>query len=277
MSGLRELKNRLRSITTTQQMASAMSTVASAKFARVGAVRTAYGPYAQFQTQLRSRLGTAGIDAQPEEGAPPCYVLLSNSRGLCGGFNSELFSYFQALWATEGPKMLLVCGKKGIEYCHERKIPIDTELSMPDIPSYDDARELTSRLLELWHSGKVSQVTFVYQRFVNTMTQTPDIRTILPVEAAAATDEELDTDILYLPDRETVLDQLALSCLESEVFSLLLDHSAGAQSATLISMRSACDNAKDSAAKLQLTINQRRQSEVTTSVIETASSNFAQF
>lgn len=275
MSGLRELKNRLRSITTTQQMASAMSTVASAKFARVGAVRTAYGPYARFQTQLRSRLGTAGIDAQPEEGAPPCYVLLSNSRGLCGGFNSELFSYFQALWATEEPKMLLVCGKKGIEYCHERKIPIDAELSMPDIPSYDDARELTARLLELWHSGKVSQVTFVYQRFVNTMTQTPDSRTILPVETAEV--QTTDDTTLYLPDRETVLDQLALSCLESEVFSLLLDHSAGAQSATLISMRSACDNAKDSAAKLQLTINQRRQSEVTTSVIETASSNFAQF
>lgn len=275
MSGLRELKNRLRSITTTQQLASAMSTVASAKFSRVGAVRAAYGPYAGFQTQLRSRLGQAGIPAQPQEGAPACYVLLSNSRGLCGGFNSELFNYFQALWATEGPKMLLVCGKKGIEYCHERKITIDEELPLADIPNYEDAKALTDRLLELWRSGKVSQVTFVYQRFVNTMTQTPDSRTILPVEAAEAASE--DDTTLYLPDRETVLDQLALSCLESEVFSLLLDHAAGAQSATLISMRSACDNAKDSAAKLQLTINQRRQSEVTTSVIETASSNFAQF
>lgn len=275
MSGLRELKNRLRSITTTEQMARAMSTVASAKFSRVGAVRTAYGPYARFQTQLRNRLGQSGIPAQPEENAPVCYVLLSNSRGLCGAFNSELFNHFQAIWADERPKMLLVCGKKGIEYCHERKIPIDVELPLVDVPSYDDARELTARLLELWHSGKVSEVTFIYQRFVNTMTQTPDTRTILPVEAAAATGD--DDDTLYLPDRETVLDQLALSCLESEVFSLLLDHAAGAQSATLISMRSACDNAKDSAAKLQLTINQRRQSEVTTSVIETASSNFAQF
>ena len=114
----------------------------------------------------------------------------------------------------------------------------------------------------------------VYQSFHNMLTQTPAERQILPEPRATETKD--DGSLLYLPDRETIGAQLAVSCMDTAMYNLALENAAGAQAATLVAMRSACDNAEASAAKLEITINRRRQADVTASVIETAAGNLQQ-
>ena len=274
MAGLRELRKRLRSIRTTEQVTNAMRTAASAKYAKVGASRAAYAPYSEACMDILAQLGAAGIERKTETVEPrDCIVLLSSNRGLCGGYNTEIFRFFHEERTRHGEAPLLIAGgRKASAELRSAGLPFE-EVTLSDVPTADEAMVLAERLLELYVSGEVERILFVYQKFHNMLTQTPTVEQLLPAGEKAKTD---GADVLYLPDRESIRARLAVSCFDSRVYEILLDNAAGAQAATLMAMRNASDNARDAGARLELTINRRRQAEVTASVIETASGNHSQ-
>lgn len=161
---------------------------------------------------------------------------------------------------------MIVIGQKGALFCSTKGYDFE-KFPLEDVPSYRDAEILTEKLYEIYASGEAEKICLIYQRFDNMMTQTPVMETILPHE----TRNEVGQELLFLPDRETAQVSPAMYCLVNSVYRVLLSHMAGAQAATTIAMRSACDNADKSLEKLETLINRIRQAEVTNSVIETSS------
>ena len=273
MASLQELRKRLRSIQSTGQLAGAMRTAATAKYAKVGRLRDEFTPYARACGNMLRLLGSAGVERETEKIAPrDCLVILGGNRGLCGGYNAELLRFLEDELEKREEPVLLVGGRKAAQYLRERGTPFE-EFPLSDVPAYDEIRPLAERFRALYVSGEVERVLVVYQSFRNMLTQIPAAAQLLPESEAAG--EEADTP-LFLPDRETIGAQLAVSCVDARLFDLALENSAGAQAATIMAMRSASDNAEESAAELEITINRRRQAEVTSSVIETASGSIHQ-
>lgn len=270
MAGLRELKNRLSSIQTVGQLSGAMRTVSAAKYSRVSAVRGQFKAYADACSGLMDTFGTELSQAIPcgNPDGPKCYVVLAGNRGLCGGFNVEIISYASELLKQEqGAYKLITVGKKAESGMREAGFRIDKAYSFPDVPSFADCRELLGFLKEAYGAGEISSVHMVYQKFINMLSREAVTTQILPMggpEGAGA------GQTLFVPDKPTVLKAAALSCVDSAIFAILLEASAGAQAATLVAMRSAYDNAQESILALETEISRRRQSEITSSVIETS-------
>ena len=276
MATLRELRKRLASISITKQLAGAMKTVSAAKYAKIETVLTRYKPYAEACRTLTEVYGGAMSSFLPcvHPEAPTLYIVLSSNRGLCGGYNSELFRYVdEVLSSADKPYLLLACGKIAQGRYGDRAAETYT---LPDVPDFADCLPLFDRIRALYTGGEISAVTFLYEHFQNMLTQTPCARTVLPFDAPSPTAEsggvgDTPSDMLFYPDRETVLSSACLSLLHVSLYSVLLEAAAGAQAATLIAMRSANDNAAESIARLEIDISRKRQAEVTSSVIETAS------
>ena len=272
MASLREMKKRLKSIETTGQLAGAMRTAATAKYARLGSARDTFSPYADACRDMLCALGGAGLPRRTEEiRERDCVVILSGNRGMCGGFHAELFRFLDNAMPGFDEPLLLACGRKAAQRLRERGVGFE-EYAVADVPGFDEIKSLARRIRELYETGQAARVFVVYQRFKNMLTQEPAAIRLLPEEDPVSGEER--TPLLYLPDRDTIAAQLAGSCFDARMYELALENALGAQAATLMAMRSACDNANEAAEELSVAIHRRRQAEVTSGVIETASGNY---
>lgn len=275
MAGLHELRKRLRSIRTTGQLAGAMRTAATAKYAKLTKARGDFAPYAEACCEMLRTLGGAGTVSAAEAAVPrDCVIVMSGNRGLCGGFNAELLRLLGERLPGFRDPILLVCGKKAAAHLREKGIDF-AEYPVSDVPRYEEVRAVSERARALYGAGEVSGVFVVYQRFRNMLTQIPEAVRILPEDDGGESGGE-DVQLLFLPDRDTIGAALAVSCFDAQLYDMALENALGAQAATLMAMRSACDNAEAAASDLEIMINRRRQAEVTSSVIETAAGNFQQ-
>ena len=277
MPSLRDLKKRLQSVKTTGQLAGAMRTVSTAKYSRIGSVLADSLPYSEMARRLLIEASAAEKPAKKpasfdepaeEESLKPLFVLISGNRGLCGGYNHELFNYFTEVVSGAGEYETVVCGRMAADFCREKKLPVRAAFPVSDVPEFHEAKALSEYLLKEFEGGGFSSVTLIFQRAVNMLKQEPDSRVFLPAE-----EEEggAPTETEFIPDAETVLNELRTFCLSAEAYSLLLSCASGAQAATIMAMRAAYDNAKKQTGLLETAINRRRQSEVTQSVLETSS------
>ena len=275
MAGLQQLRKRLKSIRATGQLAEAMRTAATIKYSRVNRVREEFASYADGSTDMLALLGRFGICRETDNiSQKNCLVLFGSNRGLCGGFNAELFRFMDRALALESETPHIIsCSRKASAYLRERSFDYE-EFLLSDVPDYEETHALCERLEKLYASGAVNRVRLIYQRYRNMLIQEPTDRQILPGPDECRTANP--NGILYLPSPAVIGARLALTCLNNEVFAAALDNASGAQAATLMAMRSACDSAAESAAKLETTINRRRQADVTASVIEIASGNLQQ-
>lgn len=277
MASLRELKKHLGSVKMTGQLAGAMKTVSAAKFSRIGGVQQRYTPYADACRSVMAQFGAALSEAYPcaDPEAPPCFVVLGSNRGLCGGYNVELLRFADAcLAACDRPYRLIVTGKTAIAHFRDAGVEIAQSFILPDTAQYADCMPLVDCIRALYTGGQISSVEVIGQKFVNMLTQTPTQTRLLPLQTEDGASAQ--ADVLFVPDRATFLRAAAETCLSSALYSHVLDACAGAQAATLMAMRSAYDNAEQSAAALETVISRKRQSEVTASVIETAGGSFSE-
>ncbi len=294
MASLRELKKQLESVRMTGQMAGAMKTASAVKFARISGVLTGYEAYASVCRNLRTRFGRTLSEALPQKNpeAPRCFVLLGSNRGLSGGYNGGLYEFADRILAEAdaagtgdtGGYRLIVVGKHAANRFREQSAPdvksrIIREFTLPDIPSDEDAAPVLACALELYGAGEVSTVEVIWQEFVNMLTQEPAHRVLLPLGTDGGGQVPSESlrgeEPLYVPDRDTVLKASADACVSADFYARILEAAAGAQAATLVAMRTASDNADKNAAALEADISHRRQSEVTSGVIETAGGNAA--
>ena len=267
MPALRDIKNHIKSVTATGKLADAMKSISTAKYYRTSSVYKSFLPYAQRCTEMFQTIKDP-YDGRSNSGRK-CFVALTGNRGLCGGYNMTLMSFFENILAEDNNPLIIVCGKWGIEYFRTNNLMTDNRFVFSDIPEYAESASFASYLINLYSSGQADEIVLVYQKFKNILTQVPDTEPLLPAKSG----EKKNTEVIYYPDREVVDKALYELCLKNKIYSLLLEWASGVHAATMMSMRTASDNAVKLKAELELNLNRRRQSQVTSGVMETAGSN----
>lgn len=275
MSGsIRELKRRLKSIATTEQMTKAMKTVAVSKYSKALALAEDYKAYADQCEHLLSLLGgPEPVTREDEPGDPGaekgvCYVVITGNRGLCGMYNLELMRYLQSLIDGEDRKVSIVmCGKWGQENAGQLTgAEVIRNFTLHDMPDYGQARALADYMMQLYRSGAYDRVAFVIQRFQNVLVQVPETDPFPPKQEQTA--GEIQRDYVFLPDRQALRQELTELCIAAYVYRLLLNCAKGVHGATLAAMRTAADNSGEMYEELSQRLNRLRQMSATTEVIE---------
>jgi F-type H+-transporting ATPase subunit gamma len=277
MPSERELRRRLRSVRNIRQVTKAMQTVAASRMRRAQSAVLASRPY---EERLRSVLNDLGPYADPE--AHPllarrpvrrvALIVVTSDRGLVGAMNTNLLR--TALrFAREKPEVGYVAvGRKGVTAIRRLRAPLLAEFSgLGDRPSSTQTNVIARVAQEEYTSERVDEVHLAFTRFVNTLRQVPTIRRILPL---VPEEEDIDAlpplEYLFEPDPATVLGAVLPRLIEVSVYQAVLDSIASEQSARMVAMRNATDNASELIDELTLASNKARQGRITKEMLEIA-------
>ncbi len=263
------LKKKLKGVTTTRKISKAMKTAATVKYSQLSAVHSGYSEYATQCRELYENCKKDYINVFPSGNpdAPVCYIIMASNKGMCGNFNADLFSYAENLISKENKKTeLILCGEKTIFYFKNKEYKAVREYVFADVPKFSAAKEFYDELIILLSERAYSSVKIVYPQYVNMVRQYPCEKELFNSENTKNNDT---SDVLFIPDKETVIKQSSEKIVASMLYGFILETAIGAQAATVMSMRSAYDAAVEYEEKLESEINRKRQSRVTADVIET--------
>lgn len=271
MATLQALKKKLRGIKSTEKLTKAMKTVSAAKYSKLNRLFGSYSAYADKCTSLYKEYEGEinGYFPDGTDSAPAALFVFSSNKGMCGGFNTEIFN-FAVKKIKELPENTLIfpCGKKTVNFFTEKRIPFEKSFIFSDTPSSFEAQEFLNEIFVKRKEGKISAVYIIYPEYKNVMRQIPVITELFSAEKGST--GENDSDILFVPDKKTVMETIANKVIFSAVYGIIIETALGAQASTLTTMRSAYDTAVSYSAMLETQINRKRQSEVTADVIETS-------
>jgi F-type H+-transporting ATPase subunit gamma len=204
------------------------------------------------------------------------YIVVSTDRGLCGGLNINMFKAVMRSmkeWHDQGIEIdVCTIGKKAAGFFSRFGASVVSELSnIGDAPRAHDLIGAVKVMLDAYDEGKIDRLYLVFNDFVNTMTQTPRVEQVIPLQAMD--DEELKHhwDYIYEPESKEVLDSLLMRFIESLVYQGVVENIACEMSARMIAMKSASDNAGDIINELQLAYNKARQAAITQEISEIVS------
>lgn len=282
MANEKEIRTKIKSVQNTQKITSAMEMVAASKMRKAQDRMRAARPYADKMRNVIAHMAYAHSEyhhpfLKEREVKRVGYIVISSDRGLCGGLNINLFKAAVASlkeWQDKDVEAdICAIGKKGIGFLARIGCNITSEQSqLGDKPSANEVIGTVKVMLDAYNEGTIDRLYLVYNRFVNSMTQTPNVETLLPLQALGY-DDNLDKhwDYLYEPDSKTVLDQVFMRYIESLVYQGIVENIACEMSARMVAMKSATDNAGDLIKELQLIYNKARQASITQEISEIVS------
>ncbi len=275
MIPIRLIRRRIRSIESTTKITRAMEMIAAAKMRRAQASAIAARPYAEKIDEL-----LADLAAQPQEGMAPllerrkevkklAIVHITPDRGLCGGLNANLNRHTVSfIMGQNVPVTIIAVGRKGRDFLSRYGCDIRADFSgLGDRPSLSDTLPISRLVIEDYSSGFVDQVYLVYTEFVTTMTQRPALKELLPITPVSR-EPGKTAGYIYEPDAAFVLEQLLPRYMEMLVYHAILESIASEQSARMVAMRNATDNASDMIQELTLTLNKARQEMITKELLD---------
>lgn len=296
--GLREIKNRIRSVTNTGQITRAMQLVASSKMRRAQDAAVSGRPYSVLLARI---LGTAlrSLENSDDFLHPLIQnrsvktrgiVVISTDKGLCGGLNSNLFRYMNKCVPAGTPAKFFAVGKKAAQFLARTKRDLVAEFSVSDHVNFSEVRPIGEFLLQNYLEGKIDTIEIVLSQFKNTIVQIPTISTLVPLvnieermrEQFAARGNgdfkliEDDREMNFAPDAKTILDGLPALFFKQTLHQAVLEAKASEQSARMVAMKAATDNAKNLVESLSLEYNKARQAAITNEINELAASNAAE-
>jgi len=288
MANLKELKDRIASVTATQKITKAMQMVAAAKLRRAQETALAARPYSERMNQVLSHVAgvLVGNDGAPKlltgTGRQDTHLLViaTSERGLCGGFNSSIVKIARekALsLMTEGKTVKIICvGKKGhdaLKRQFDEQIIELIEIRVKNV-GFDNAQGVGCKVLDMFKDGGFDVCTLFFAEFKSVIEQVPTALQLIP--AQISTDEEAEMHKTngpaaayeYEPDESEILEVLLPRNVNVQVFRALLENAASEQGARMSAMDNATHNAGDMIDKLTLTYNRSRQAKITTELIE---------
>lgn len=281
MSGTKEIRSKIASVKNTQKITSAMELVAASKMRKAQDRMAASKPYSEKIRGVISHLANANpeyrhIFMQERDVKRVGVVIISSDRGLCGGLNINLFKKSVLLtkeWSDKGAEIdLCLVGKKANSFF--RSVGgnvVATVTGLGDAPSIDDLIGSIKVMLDAFEAGNIDKLFLVYNEFVNTMTQVPNARQLLPLDAAEDDDLKHHWDYIYEPDAKAVLDVLLERFIESQVYQGVVENNSCEQAARMVAMKAATDNAGDLIDDLDLVYNKARQAAITQELSEIVS------
>jgi len=280
MPSLRDIRRRIRGIRSTAQITKAMELVAASRMRRAQQRVLAARPYAETMRTLISELaataGGAGADnlhplLVQREIDTVGIVLITTDRGLCGALNTNTIRRGSELVLEQAHDVqLLTIGRKGQDFMARRGHRIlATETGMGDRPSYDTVIPIARNIMESYMSGVMDVCYIVYPHFVSTLQQRPQVIQLLPIAPSERIEKPLE--YIFEPNPRAILEQLLPRYVEVVLYEAILEMAASEQSARMVAMRNANQNAKDLINDLTLAYNKVRQANITREVIEVAS------
>ena len=280
MANLKEIRSRISSVSSTMQITAAMKMVSAAKLKKAQDAIVAMKPYAYKLKQLLEHLSAAALGDEnvynPRKGEVKKVLLvpITSNRGLCGAFNASVIKKVLELEQTtykDKQVRLYTIGKKGNDVLKKYDNIIAHNSEIFDKLTFATAATLAGELMELYTSGKYDQIVLVYNSFKNAATQILTEETFLPIQPITTSkinNKELNTDYIYEPSKQEIVEKLIPRSLKTQLFKALRDSVAAEHGARMTAMHKATDNAQDLKNELILTYNKARQATITGEIIE---------
>jgi F-type H+-transporting ATPase subunit gamma len=279
MPALIDIRRRIRSVKSTQQITKAMKMVSAAKLRRAQEAMFAARPYARKMMEvLNSMASRATPDAHPllqERGHEKVLlVVITADKGLCGAFNANIIRTAARFLADrgEGDVQLALVGRKARDFFRRRTVKVRSErVGVFQALRYQTARELAQELMAAFTSGEADQVFLVYNEFKSVIQQRLVIDRLLPIERHALRPQEPGLDYLYEPEPAGIFATILPKHVEVQVWKALLESQAAEHGARMTSMDAATNNAAEMIDRLTLYMNKVRQAAITKEIIEVVS------
>jgi F-type H+-transporting ATPase subunit gamma len=279
MPALIDIRRRIRSVKSTQQITKAMKMVSAAKLRRAQEAMFAARPYARKMMEVLNGVASrATPDAHPllqERGHEKVLlVVITADKGLCGAFNANIIRTAARFLAErkDGDVELCLVGRKSRDFFRRRAVKVRSERVGAFQPlHYQAARELAQELISAFTSGEADQVFLVYNEFKSVIQQRLVIDRLLPIERHAVRPQEPGLDYLYEPEPAGIFATLLPKHVEVQVWKALLESQAAEHGARMTSMDAATNNASEMIDRLTLYMNKVRQAAITKEIIEVVS------
>ena len=276
MANLKEIRNRITSVSSTMQITSAMKMVSAAKLKKAQDAITAMRPYAEKLTELLQNLSSTldgevgGSYTKQREINKVLIVAITSNRGLCGAFNTNVIKQAKVVADSYNGKQVDVfaIGKKGNDILVKTNKVIENHSDIYDNLTFDNVATIANILTDKFISGEYDKIEVVYNQFKNAATQIVQTEQFLPL-AAVKSDKPASTgDYIFEPSKEEIVETLIPKMLKTQLYKSIRDSFASEHGARMTAMHKATDNATDLRNQLKLTYNKARQAAITNEILE---------
>ncbi|ABK50348.1 MULTISPECIES: F0F1 ATP synthase subunit gamma [Shewanella] len=281
MAGAKEIKTKIASVKNTQKITSAMEMVAASKMRRAQERMAASRPYAESMRKVIGHVAQGSLEykhpyLEVREAKRVGYIVVATDRGLCGGLNVNLFKKVVSdvkSWKEQGAEFeFCPIGARSVQFFKSFGGQVSAHASgLGDAPKLADLIGTVRVMLDAYNEGKLDRLYVVFNKFVNTMTQTPVIEQLLPLPKSEDDEVAHRWDYIYEPDPKALLDTLLVRYVESQVYQGVVENIASEQAARMVAMKAATDNAGTLIDDLQLVYNKARQAAITQELSEIVS------
>ena len=276
MANLKEIRNRISSVSSTMQITSAMKMVSAAKLKKAQDAITAMRPYADKLTELLQSLSatlegdTASVFATQREVNKVLVVAITSNRGLCGAFNSNIIKQSNNLIENVyvGKQVdFVTIGKKANDILSKNNTVIANKSEIYDDLTFDNVAEIAQLLMDKFVDGSYDKIELVYNKFKNAATQIIMTEQFLPI-VAEHSDDVVNLDYIFEPSKIEIVEALIPKSLKTQLYKAIRDSFASEHGARMTAMHKATDNATELRDQLKLTYNKARQAAITNEILE---------
>ncbi|MFO1192811.1 MAG: F0F1 ATP synthase subunit gamma [Rhodoferax sp.] len=281
MAAGKEIRGKIKSVENTKKITKAMEMVAASKMRKAQDRMRSARPYSEKIRNIAANLGKANPEyvhpfMRTNDAKSAGVIVVTTDKGLCGGMNTNVLrlvtNKLRELQSSGAPTEAVAIGNKGLGFLNRIGAKVVSHVTqLGDTPHLDKLIGPVKVLLDAYAAGKINAVYLSYTRFINTMKQEPVLEQLLPLSAdklQAESNHQPGWDYIYEPDPQTVIDELLVRYVEALVYQAVAENMASEQSARMVAMKAATDNAGNVIAELKLVYNKTRQAAITKELSE---------
>jgi F-type H+-transporting ATPase subunit gamma len=279
MANSKEIRTKIKSVENTRKITKAMEMVAASKMRKAQDRMRHARPYAEKIRNVAAHMSKANSEykhpflIKREQVKNIGLIVVTSDKGLCGGLNTNVLRLSlnqMKTWENEGKGVMVTAiGNKGFGFMGRVGAKVKSHVTgLGDAPHMDKLIGPVKVMLDAYIAGEIDQLFICYTGFVNTMKQEPTMQQLLPLAGEALGSAEGHWDYIYEPDAKSVIDELMMRYVESLIFHAVAENMASEQSARMVAMKAASDNAKNVIGELKLVYNKARQAAITKEISE---------
>ena len=274
MANLKEIRNRISSVSSTMQITSAMKMVSAAKLKKAQDAITAMRPYSDKLTQMLVNLSSSvdfeNVYLSPRKVKNKLILCITSNRGLCGAFNSNVVKKCTEIATSSDENVSFFCiGKKGGDILSKTHNVIQSNNAVFDDLTFENISTIADRVMSMFLNKEYDSVQIVYNKFKNAATQIVTQEQYLPIENNNTKDDEKDSsDYIFEPTQIEIISELIPKSLKTQLYKSVRDSYASEHGARMTAMHKATDNATELRDQLKLTYNKARQAAITNEILE---------
>ena len=274
MANLKEIRNRISSVSSTMQITSAMKMVSAAKLKKAQDAITAMRPYSDKLTQMLVNLSSSvdfeNVYLSPRKVKNKLVVCVTSNRGLCGAFNSNVIKKCTEIANSADESVSFLCiGKKGADILSKNYNVVQTNNEIFDDLTFENISAIAEKLMSMFLNKEFDSVQIVYNKFKNAATQIVIQEQYLPIENNdSENDQKESSDYIFEPSQVEIISELIPKSLKTQLYKSVRDSYASEHGARMTAMHKATDNATELRDQLKLTYNKARQAAITNEILE---------